>query len=208
MHVTDTLPTDAGLSWILDDNAGGLCALAAGVVTCDKDTLDPGETISFHVTSTTTVATAETSPVENDACVETSNDGQACAGDEVGVSSLVIDKSNNAPIDDELELPEAPVGSTVTYTLDYTFSGDPVTNGVIHDVLPAGVEYIVGDRDRQRRVHVQSTTTARTRTLTWKRRDVTKSGAAHIPGQGPRRGRRLRAADQRGDHLLGSDPGR
>jgi uncharacterized repeat protein (TIGR01451 family) len=32
----------------------------------------------------------------------------------------------------------------VTYTLNYTFGGDPVTMGIITDVLPAGVTYIDG----------------------------------------------------------------
>ena len=176
VHVTDTLPTDAGLSWTLDDNAGGLCELDGGVVTCDKATLDSGASFSFHVTSTTTAATAETSPVENTACVETSNDGQACGGDEVGVSSLVIDKSNNAPIDEELDIPSAPVGSTVTYTLDYTFAGHPVTNGLIEDVLPEGVEYIA-DTATDSDEFVFQGYDSTTRTLTWKAEEVTNSGS-------------------------------
>ena len=176
VHVTDTLPTDAGLSWILDDDAGGLCALAAGIVTCDKDTLDSGDSFSFHVTSTTTVATAETSPVENEACVATSNDGEACAGDEVGVSSLVIDKSNDAPIDEEVGVPTAPEGSTVTYTLDYTFSGDPVSNGVITDVLPEGVTYVV-DSATDSAQFIFDAYDDTTRTLTWKAATVSASGS-------------------------------
>ena len=55
------------------------------------------------------------------------------------VHGLVIDKSNNAPIE-TLELPDgttadlptANEGETVTFTLHYTFSGDPVTNGIDH----------------------------------------------------------------------------
>ena len=76
--VSDTLPTDAGLAWTLDDNAGGKCVLTAGVVTCGPLSLDAGASFSFHVSSTTTAATAGEAPVTNEACVTTSNDGNDC----------------------------------------------------------------------------------------------------------------------------------
>jgi uncharacterized repeat protein (TIGR01451 family) len=65
--------------------------------------------------------------------------------------SLVIDKSNNAPIETlELpggtfaDLPTADEGDTVTYTLHYTFSASPDTQGIIWDMPPAGVTYVPG----------------------------------------------------------------
>jgi uncharacterized repeat protein (TIGR01451 family) len=73
--VNDPLPTDAGLDWTLDDNAGGLCSLAAGTVTCGPTTLAPGASFSFHISSPTTDDTAETSPVLNVASVTTTNAG-------------------------------------------------------------------------------------------------------------------------------------
>jgi uncharacterized repeat protein (TIGR01451 family) len=73
--VSDPLPTDQGLDWTLDDNAGGLCSLAAGSVTCGPTTLAPGASFSFHISSPTTDDTAETSPVLNVASVTTTNAG-------------------------------------------------------------------------------------------------------------------------------------
>ena len=43
--VSDTLPTDAGLAWVLDDDAGGACHLAGGIVTCAPADLAPGRLI-------------------------------------------------------------------------------------------------------------------------------------------------------------------
>ena len=71
------------------------------------------------------------------------------------VHGLVIAKSNDAPIE-SLELPDgstadlptADEGSTVTFTLHYTFSGAPVTHGVITDVLPIGLTYVGRVRDQ------------------------------------------------------------
>ncbi len=91
--------------------------------------------------------TAEGNPVEDDddAVVEILTHG------------LVIAKSNNAPIEtielpdgSTADLPTAPEGSTVTFTLNYTFSGDPVTNGIITDVLPDRPDIRGGLRDDRR----------------------------------------------------------
>ena len=73
--VNDPLPADPGLDWVLDDDAGGLCSLAANTVTCGPTDLAPGASFSFHLSSPTTDATAETSPVLNVASVTTTNAG-------------------------------------------------------------------------------------------------------------------------------------
>lgn len=73
--VNDPLPADPGLDWTLDDDAGGLCSLAANTVTCGPTTLAPGASFSFHISSPTTDETAETSPVLNVASVTTTNAG-------------------------------------------------------------------------------------------------------------------------------------
>ncbi len=73
--VNDPLPADPGLDWTLDDDAGGLCSLAANTVTCGPTDLAPGASFSFHLSSPTTDATAETSPVLNVASVTTTNAG-------------------------------------------------------------------------------------------------------------------------------------
>jgi uncharacterized repeat protein (TIGR01451 family) len=183
--VTDTLPTDAGLAWVLDDNAGGLCSLTAGVVTCGPLDLVSKAHFSFHISSTTTAATAETNPVTNNACVTTSNDGQDCSEDDVQVlvHGLIIDKTNDAPIETlELadgttaDLPTADEGDTVTFTLTYTFSGDPVTNGVIHDHVPQGLAYVDGSATSDDQFTFVGYDKV-TRTMTWTAASVTKSGS-------------------------------
>ncbi|CAN5657499.1 hypothetical protein BH20CHL7_BH20CHL7_08310 [soil metagenome] len=96
---------------------------------------------------------------------------------------LVLAKTNDAPLE-ELELPDgsiaslptADAGSTVTYTLSYTFSGDPVTNAVITDVLPAGVTYVDGTATHDTQFTFQGYT-AGTRTLTWTAPDLDASGS-------------------------------
>ncbi|HEY8059893.1 MAG TPA: hypothetical protein VID94_14120, partial [Acidimicrobiales bacterium] len=143
--------------------------------TCPETTLAAGADMTCTSTvevlvDTTNVAVAHgLSPQGNPA--EADDDADV----DVLVHGLIIDKSNDAPIDATLHLPEAPVGSTVTYTLDYTFSGDPVTNGVIHDVLPAGVEYAVGTASSNDEFTFIDYDSA-TRTLTWTAPSVTKSG--------------------------------
>jgi hypothetical protein len=56
---------------------------------------------------------------------------------ERGQPALGFEKSNNAPILDGR--PTAEAGDTVTYSLKYTVTDGPVTNGTLEDVLPAGV---------------------------------------------------------------------
>jgi uncharacterized repeat protein (TIGR01451 family) len=116
--------------------------------------------------------TAEGNPVEDtdDAVVE------------ILVHGLVISKSNDAPIE-SLELPDgttanlptAEEGSTVTFTLHYTFSGAPVTNGVITDVLPVGLTYVAGSATNSAEFTFVAYN-GTTRTLTWTAATVTASG--------------------------------
>jgi uncharacterized repeat protein (TIGR01451 family) len=144
-------------------------------------------TATVEVTvDTTNVATAhgvtaEGNPVEDDddAVVEILTHG------------LVIAKSNNAPIeplelpdgsipgcppDCVVDLPTADEGETVTYTLDYTFAGDPVTNGVITDLLPDGVTYVVGSATSDSQFTFIDFDITTPGALTWKAPTVSHSG--------------------------------
>jgi uncharacterized repeat protein (TIGR01451 family) len=69
----------------------------------------------------------------------------------LAVVGLAIDKRNDAPIvrlvlpdGSAADLPTAPEGTTVEYTLAYTLTGDPTTNAVITDVVPFGLQYVKG----------------------------------------------------------------
>ncbi len=190
---TDTLPTDAGLAWILDDNAGGLCSLTAGVVTCGPIDLVAGDGFSFHVTSPTTVATAAESPVTNEACVTTTNDGNGCSEDDVDVFLLTIDKTNDAPLETlelptgsegcppapaicTIDLPTADEGSTVMYTLTYTVGSSEVTDGVIVDELPDGVTYIAGSASSDSQFTFKDFNVTNAGALTWTAASVSENG--------------------------------
>src|SRR5207245_1844516 len=77
--VTDTLPTNAGLSWSID--AGGSSSgwsISAGVLSFGPADLAAGASTHVHITSPTTSATCGT--VNNSASVTTSNDGSASVG--------------------------------------------------------------------------------------------------------------------------------
>ncbi len=117
--------------------------------------------------------TVEGNPVEDE------DDAEVVVPWEYG---LIIDKSNDAtPVPLELpdgtieDLPTAFEGDTVTYTLDYTLLGDPVTDGVITDVLPAGVTYVDGSAADDAQFTFQSYDDT-TRTLTWTAATVSENG--------------------------------
>ena len=187
--VTDPLPTDAGVFWILDDDAGGLCNLAAGSVACGPRDLAPGGSIAFHVTSLTTFDTADDSPVTNRACFTTTNAGGSCAAAEVVVAqpgrSLTLVKANDAPLQTLLlpdgttaVLPTAQAGNTLTYTLTYAVSEAPVRSVVLTDVVPAGLAYVDGSATGSGDGRlIFAGYDATTRTLSWTATTLSTSGS-------------------------------
>ena len=95
---------------------------------------------------------------------------------------LVISKTNNAPIvvldlpdGSHPGLPTAPEGSTVTYTLAYHVGTLDVTNGIITDVIPVGLQYTTLSATNSDEFIFQGYN-ATTRTLTWRAATVTKDG--------------------------------
>ena len=117
-------------------------------------------------------------------CPRAEGDADCDTDTTVSASVLTIDKSNNAPLK-TLELPNGPAanlptadqGSTVVYTLAYTFGGDPVSHGVITDVLPAGVQYVVDSASSNDEFSFDGYNAA-TRTLSWAAGEgVSKSGS-------------------------------
>ena len=88
--------------------------------------------------------------------------------------ALGLEKSNNAPlIGGE---PTVSEGDTVTYTLAYTVTDGPVTNGVLTDVLPAGVTYVSGSATDSTEFEFVSYDSG-TRTLTWTADSANTSGS-------------------------------
>ena len=151
--------------------------------TCPKTTLAVAESMTCTFTRAVAIdtiniavargVTAGGNPVQDD-------DDAAVVILEFG---LLIDKTNNAPLESiELpdgtivDLPTADAGETVTFTLKYDLTGDPVTNGVITDVLPIGITYVAGSatNDAQFTFHSYS---SGTRTLRWTAANVIRDGS-------------------------------
>ena len=150
---------------------------------CPKTTLAVDESMACTFTidvqaDTVNVAvargvTAEGNPVEDD------DDAEVV----ILEFGLVIDKTNDAPLEPlELpdgtivELPTADEGETVTYTLAYDLLGDPVTDGIITDVLPVGVTYVVDSATGNAEFTFQGYDDA-TRMLTWTAEEVSEDGS-------------------------------
>jgi len=91
VSISDTLPTDAGLSWTIESQSGGgSCAIASGVLTCSIASLAPGSPITVHITSPTTSATATSSPVDNTVSATSSNAGSDTASASISVVSPAL----------------------------------------------------------------------------------------------------------------------
>jgi uncharacterized repeat protein (TIGR01451 family) len=93
-------------------------------------------------------------------------------------SALSIEKSftgNTAGTDPILDVPAANIGDILTYTLDYAGVG-PITNGIITDVLPVGLDYVLGSATSDANFSFAGYDST-TRTLSWKTDlDVTIDG--------------------------------
>ena len=102
---------------------------------------------------------------------------------DVLAATLTIVKTNNAPLESltlpnktVASLPTADEGNTVTFTLNYTFGDVEVTNAVITDVLPAGLQYVVGSATSNAEFTFAGYDST-TRTLTWTAAKVTENGS-------------------------------
>ena len=151
MTLSDTLPTNAGLSWsIASQGAGwnGTCAIAAGKLTCGPVTVPAGttqaaSTFTVHITSPTTGATGGDCPntgvVNNTGSVTTSNDGT----DQSSASTCV-----QAMVDLSVTKSGSPATQTlgdgnITWTMVVTNNGPSAATGVkIADPMPAGNTFV------------------------------------------------------------------
>ena len=91
VHVSDTLPTTAGLAWT-EDSAS--CSIAGGILTCDYAAIPAGESRTVHLTSPTTPASCTT--IENTASVSTTNDGSGSSTASVVVQCPNIEVAKEA----------------------------------------------------------------------------------------------------------------
>jgi uncharacterized repeat protein (TIGR01451 family) len=149
--LSDTLPTNAGLSWSIASQGAGwnsTCAIAAGKLTCGPVTVPAGttqaaSTFTVHITSPTTGATGGDCPntgvVNNTGNVTTTNDGSDQSSASTCVQAMVdlsVTKSGS-PATQELNQ------GNITWTMVVTNNGPSAATGVkISDPMPAGNTYV------------------------------------------------------------------
>jgi uncharacterized repeat protein (TIGR01451 family) len=145
--MTDTLPTNEGLSWSIDaidghaPGAEPMCSITDGVLECDFGRMGAEEEHSVHITSDTDATTCGV--VDNTAVVTTSNGG----GDEDDASLVV-----NCP-DLGIQITKggpdlAHVGDTVDYTFDVQLTTpEPLFDVVVSDAMcdEGAPVYVSGD---------------------------------------------------------------
>ncbi|HAL26467.1 MAG TPA: hypothetical protein DCP25_06970 [Chloroflexi bacterium] len=141
--VTDTLPTNAGLSWSIDA-AGSTtgCAIALGVLTCNFGDLAAGTSAHVHLTSPTTAASCGT--VTNSAHVATGNDGNANAGP----TTITVNCPNVSILKTAGQAISA--GGTASFTITVTAGGTgDSTQVMLTDALATGRTWSVTGADAE-----------------------------------------------------------
>jgi uncharacterized repeat protein (TIGR01451 family) len=154
VKLSDTLPTNSGLSWSIDHTGAGWgssCSIAAGVLSCGgangvtvpAGTTQAASTFTVHITSGTTGATGgdcpETGVVNNTGNVTTTNDGSDQSSASTCVQALVdlaITKSGSPATQDLGQ-------GNITWTMVVTNNGPSADSGVkVSDPMPAGNTYV------------------------------------------------------------------
>jgi len=140
VSMTDTLPTNAGLSWTVADDGGATCVVNGGVLTCTMASLASGASFTVHITSPTTKATCGT--VNNHAAVTTTNDGHGSADASITVLCPAIDVAKVA------DQGTVSAGTSIGFKITVTNTGlGNATNVSMADTLPtnAGLSWTVAD---------------------------------------------------------------
>ena len=156
VKLSDTLPTNPGLSWSIDKQGSGWsgsCSIdtASGVLSCGgangvtvpANTTQNASSFTVHITSGTTGATGgdcpETGVVDNTGSVTTSNDGSG----ESSASTCV-----QAMVDLQITKSGSPASQTlgdgnITWTMVVTNNGPSADTGVkITDPMPTGNTFV------------------------------------------------------------------
>jgi uncharacterized repeat protein (TIGR01451 family) len=153
------------------------CSFAAKTLTWTIPTIAAGGhvTLTFSVkldatfpTGTTHLPNVVVVTGTGSNCAAGSKDANCGTDTTVTTSLLTITKAftgNTAGTDPDLGVPAANIGDTLHTTLTYHGEG-PLTNAVITDVLPQGLEYVTGSAAGDTHFTFVSYTPA-TRTLRW-----------------------------------------
>jgi uncharacterized repeat protein (TIGR01451 family) len=176
------VPVSDDISGILahatyNDDCSNSCNFAANTLTWTIPTIAAGGsvTLTFSVdldasfpTGTTDLPNVVVVIGTGSNCAAGSDDANCSTNTTVTTSILNIDKSftgNSAGTDPDLNVPAANIGDTLHYKLTYHGEG-PLTNAVITDVLPQGLQYITGSAAGDAHFTFISYDTV-TRTLRW-----------------------------------------
>jgi uncharacterized repeat protein (TIGR01451 family) len=158
------------------------CSFASNTLTWTLPSIAAGGsvtlTFSVHLDATFPTGTTNlpnvvvvTGPGSN--CAAASGDADCDTLTTVATSRLVIAKSvtgNTGGTDPDLGVPAANVGDTLHFSLAYTGAGT-LTNAVITDVLPQGLEFVAGSAVATADFNAGTYDTA-TRTITWHAKGV------------------------------------
>ncbi len=138
--LTDTLPSDSGLSWSIDGGTGAAdCDISAGVLTCDFGTMASGASKSVHISSPTSGESCGT--IENTASVSASNEPESVLGNNEDSDSTdvicpdvtVLKTADNGTIS---------AGDTAAFTIVVSNAGEGMAYDVtLDDTLPTGVDW-------------------------------------------------------------------
>jgi uncharacterized repeat protein (TIGR01451 family) len=139
----------------------------------------PGATFTVTLTAPTSdegASSADCGTIDNIASADATNESEDDLDNNSDGASIVVEcpsgltivksfTGNTGGDDPILGVPLAKIGDTLTFTLEYVGVG-PITNGVITDVLPEGLEYVDGSATGDANFTFVDYDAA-TRTLTW-----------------------------------------
>jgi uncharacterized repeat protein (TIGR01451 family) len=156
----------------LDDDKCTTVAFLGGDTNSDS-MLDLAETWSYSCSMSISETTTNIATATGHFGEETVTDTDTKTVVVGPASDLGIAKSftgNTGGTDPDLDVPAANIGDTLSYTLAYTGSG-PLTNAVISDALPQGLEFVDGSAAGNADFN-DGTYDAATRTITWHAKGV------------------------------------
>ncbi|HEY7133419.1 MAG TPA: hypothetical protein VH440_14285 [Candidatus Limnocylindrales bacterium] len=172
VHVVDDLPT--GFSWAIESQSGGLSWTIFGTQLLGDGSLAAGTASSVHITTGTDRFDCGQVPNTAVLWLGQVREGDASASEAVRCPALTIQKlvAGNSGGITPGGTPIAIIGDTLTYSLAYALVNGPVTNGVVTDVLPEGLEYVGGSATGNAEFTFDSYDVP-TRTLRWTAASVT-----------------------------------
>jgi uncharacterized repeat protein (TIGR01451 family) len=141
VSLTDTLPTNSGLSWTINGGADqAQCSIGAGSLTCNFGDVGPGGNKTVHIGSTTTPNTCGT-PVTNTATASATNEAAGDTGNNSGTGSVSVrcpDISVTKTADATSVNAGLPIGFTITVTNSAAPGTGTAKNVTLSDNLPTG----------------------------------------------------------------------